>query len=266
MMAEGFALSNPMMLGYSVVAMYFFVGWHYVKQTFGVMVVSNAYQKIFYNKPERFWLQLNMYAIWAVSFFNSNIGPSMYQQNGINYPSLNLSIYPVYVSYAVLAVAAFANLVMHVRKYIREGVIPTPAAIAGYFAIYAFLLPILSHPIYGLIVPAFHSLQYLLFVYTFRRNKVESSIQKNELPHQIRRRRVFGLGGFFVGAVVLGALVFSIIPGAMDMTDWMNRGLFGATPFVFAFTVFINVHHYFIDNVMWKGNNPEMRAYLFPSR
>jgi len=27
--------------------------------------------------------------------------------------------------------------------------------------------------------------------------------------------------------------------------------------------VFVNVHHYFTDNVIWRSQNPETRRYLF---
>jgi len=261
-MAEAFAASNPTTLGYFVVAMYFFVGWHYVKQTFGVIVVSNAYRKIFYNKEERFWLLANMYSVWAVSFFNSNATSITYNQMGIPYPSLNFSYYPVYVSYGVLGASIIGTIYMHIRKYIREGSIPPASAFTAYFTIYLFLLPLTTHPMYMHTAPFFHSLQYLLFVFAFRANKVESEVAK--LPAiEGRKRRILGIGGFFAGSILLGALSFAIIPGLFDATPWLNRALFGPTPFVFFATIFINIHHYFIDNVIWKGNNPEIREHLF---
>ena len=32
--------------------------------------------------------------------------------------------------------------------------------------------------------------------------------------------------------------------------------------FFTAAMLFINVHHYFFDNVLWRFKNPEVRAYL----
>jgi hypothetical protein len=29
------------------------------------------------------------------------------------------------------------------------------------------------------------------------------------------------------------------------------------------FWIFINVHHYFLDNVMWRRENPDTGKYLF---
>jgi hypothetical protein len=32
---------------------------------------------------------------------------------------------------------------------------------------------------------------------------------------------------------------------------------------VFLFYIFINVHHYFLDNVMWRRGNPDVQKHLF---
>lgn len=261
-MMGAFAASSPTMLGYFVSAMYFFVGWHYVKQTFGVIVVGNAYQKIFYNKQERNWLQFNMYALWAASFFAANAGPASYQQMGIYYPSFNFGTIPLNISYALLTISIFGNVFMHFRKYIRDGSRPSGMAIMAYLTIYIWLLPLLMHSMYAHMAPFFHSFQYLLFVYAFRKNKVEDTIQ--DLPVvEARKQRVLGIWGFFAGSIILGALSFQLIPGFFDHLGLLDTSKFGPTPFVFFATIFINIHHYFIDNVMWKGNNPEIRQYLF---
>jgi hypothetical protein len=33
----------------------------------------------------------------------------------------------------------------------------------------------------------------------------------------------------------------------------------GATPYLCAFVVFVNIHHYFMDHVIWRRDNPETR-------
>ena len=37
----------------------------------------------------------------------------------------------------------------------------------------------------------------------------------------------------------------------------------GSSLFFFIVLIFINVHHYFLDNVMWRRGNPEVAKYLF---
>ena len=45
--AYAYSLKSPFALGYFLNGMYFLVGWHYVKQTFGVMVVANSLREHF---------------------------------------------------------------------------------------------------------------------------------------------------------------------------------------------------------------------------
>jgi hypothetical protein len=33
----------------------------------------------------------------------------------------------------------------------------------------------------------------------------------------------------------------------------------GATPYFAAFFVFVNIHHYFMDHVIWRRENPDTR-------
>ena len=38
--------------------------------------------------------------------------------------------------------------------------------------------------------------------------------------------------------------------------------LHDAAKLMFAFTIFLNLHHYFIDNAIWRGDNELLRKHL----
>ena len=38
-----------------------------------------------------------------------------------------------------------------------------------------------------------------------------------------------------------------------------TRAALGATPYFAAFFAFVNIHHYFMDHVIWRRENPETR-------
>ena len=59
--------------------------------------------------------------------------------------------------------------------------------------------------------------------------------------------------------VVLGLLVLQFLPQGAEMA----LGLRGILPLQFAVGSFVNIHHYFIDNVIWKIRNPVVRQELF---
>ena len=56
-------------------------------------------------------------------------------------------------------------------------------------------------------------------------------------------------------------MAFELVPNTMDNT----LRTFNAWGMFFFFTaamLFINIHHYFIDNVLWRFKDPQVRKYL----
>jgi H+/Cl- antiporter ClcA len=69
---------------------------------------------------------------------------------------------------------------------------------------------------------------------------------------------------FFVTiGVFLGFLGFYGLPRSFDSMVPYDKHLLGPSLFLFAFYIFINIHHYFLDNVMWRRGNPDVQQYLF---
>ena len=120
-------------------------------------------------------------------------------------------------------------------------------------ALYIWWLPLARQDeFYFLLVPLFHSLQYLAFVY-----KMEDMRLQTAWP-PARRGRTAIIAGL-VDRRLVGVRVRSRMP-------WTTRlGTFDAWGMFFFFTaamLFINIHHYFIDNVIWRFKDPQVRAYL----
>ncbi len=65
-------------------------------------------------------------------------------------------------------------------------------------------------------------------------------------------------------ALGLGWLLFHAAPWAIDdvfvaATRSTIGGKLGPTPCFAALYAFVNIHHYFMDNVIWRRENPRMR-------
>jgi hypothetical protein len=116
-------------------------------------------------------------------------------------------------------------------------------------------------PLMRYLIPALHSVQYLYFVWLMKRNEARES----EGPPTFGRPVAVQLGFLAVSAVGLGWLLFQGAPGYLDGIfvrppgrDGVTDAL-GATPFFAAFFVVVNIHHYFMDNAIWRRENPETR-------
>jgi hypothetical protein len=135
--------------------------------------------------------------------------------------------------------------------------------LCSFAAIYVWYLPAAYHVHFWYLIPFFHSLQYLLFVVTLKRNQCRAEALAASIEPQRQRahyaRNLLAFGGL---TVLAAALCFDWLPHYLDRAVSYDHALWGKELFMFAFVVFINVHHYFIDNVIWRRDNPLLKRYL----
>ena len=146
-----------------------------------------------------------------------------------------------------------------IKKYQREHIVPPLNWIGAYVASsYMWIIlrfgqgfdsPI--HPIV-LFIPLLHALQYMTVVFKMKYNEL--------LDTQVSGK---SFASFIILGFVIGALIFDNIPEALDNIIHYNHEIYGPTWFLFMFWVFINIHHYFIDSVIWRKENREVKKYLF---
>jgi hypothetical protein len=110
-------------------------------------------------------------------------------------------------------------------------------------------------------IPALHSIQYFYFVWLMKRNEARASAGPPTFGRPVSVR----LGVLAVSALALGWLLFRGAPTFLD-DAFVSRARalrtmdpLGETPFFAAFFVFVNVHHYFMDHVIWRRENPDTR-------
>lgn len=248
------ALGSPIALGRFVNVMFFFVGWHYVKQGYGMAIVDAVLKRSFYDESEKRALMHNAYAVWMLAWLATNaLIEDQRDYWGIPYASLPLPAWLPWLS----AFTACLTTVRLVGALWRRRAAGKPIAANGLIAyavsLYAWLL--VRHPIVVIWVPLFHSLQYMAVVWRFQLNR--SSQHPGRLSSMLRNIL------FAVSAIALGYLGFWMLPHWLDRHIAYDRTLFGTELFLFLFWVFINIHHYFLDTVMWRKGNPDVQTHLF---
>lgn len=249
-------------LGYAVNVMYFTVGWHYVKQIYGTMMVTNARQGYFLSNNESWVLRGTLYPVWFMSFLASNVSIRELMHYGIGYKTWALPPWIQDLNYGLLGLSLCILLGVFGRKWIREGKLPSPSSVISLAAIYIWYFPQLYHAIFWYMIPFFHSLQYMLFVTALKNNEAKDQASALADPVQGRAHYAKQLGFFFASIGILAYLTFNLIPETMDRYVAYDRQVFGPQLFMFAFITFINIHHYFIDNVIWRRDNPALKRYL----
>jgi hypothetical protein len=263
--AVGFTRTDDLVFSLLVQVMFLTVGWHYVKQTFGTMVVSSATENYFFSPLERRSLLANLYSLWGLSFISGHTESREADFFGLKYDLLGLSTDWLALAYGAVAVTGVFALVVLGKRYLREGRGPSRVAWMSFATLYVWYLPFAAHRHFFYVIPFFHSLQYLLFVGALKKNQWSAETQAES--GEVRRKTLFkNVFLYFGSSLALGLIFFSGLPGFLDgkMPQWNSEAarIWSPTVFMGLFQLFINVHHYFIDNVIWKKDNPDLRRYL----
>lgn len=236
-------------LGMGVNVMYFTVGWHYTKQAFGCMMVYASYDRYPLSRLQRELIRWSLLSVWWYNWTEAN----QYQTNKfweLTYTTWKLPYWAHSVSFAIFVALGLSVLLLVVARNWKSGKRPSLTFAVPYVAMLLWFAPCFrQYDYYVYVVPFFHSLQYLAFVYR---------IEQSENPSPTRTVLLtFGL-------CLTGWLAFEAIPGNLDMV-FDNARTFGMSFFLIAANLFLNIHHYFLDNVLWRvRDDPKVRAALFP--
>jgi len=276
---------SAQVLGAMVQLMYLLVGWHYVKQGFGVLSVISARHGVSFTLLERRILLAHCLSGWAYAWASPAEKGREYEETGVVYSAISHPPGLETTSLVLLVLSSGAVVYAILRRALRKEAFPPWAASCGFLmSIWLWTIYSQVDPLMIYVIPALHSLQYWYFVYLLKRNQTRGEFewahQGDQLPSLSPKlfngATTFGgyaarrMGLFFVSAVALAWLFFHGIPETLDQNfvattaamglepDVAAHGL-GTTPYVAAFATFINIHHYFIDHVIWRRENPETR-------
>ena len=223
--------------------MYLTVGWHYTKQVFGCFMVYSRYENYALTNRERNLIKASLLSIWGFNFF------SIFSVSNMTH------VFPAsfYLFFEYLTVGLFLLVGYQVfyRRWQQHGVLPPAPALVAWIAMFIWWMPFARSTTFFLFaVPFFHSLQYLPFY-----KKVIDARYNNPETSARNFRFYFGF------LVVAGFLAFNIGPEAIDYLRDSNDRM-QITYWVAGFALLINIHHFFIDNAIWRLRDEKVRQWL----
>jgi hypothetical protein len=255
-------LRSAQTLGWMIQLMFLLVGWHYVKQGFGVLTVLSARRGAQWTAHERSVVLWHCYAAWVFAWANPASEAGLFEEKGVVYAAIAHPRWLEMTAGAALAVST-AALVATLAKKLRRERRAFPFAPLSVFLITVWSWSIYSSidPLVRYVIPALHSIQYLYFVWLMKGNEARA----HEGPPSFGRPAAVRLGLLALSALALGWFLFRGAPTFLD-TAFVPRAKgggpiddLGETPFFAAFFVVVNIHHYFMDNVIWRRENPDTR-------
>jgi hypothetical protein len=255
--------ASAVALGALIQLMFLLVGWHYVKQGFGVLTVLSARRGVRYGTLERRAILAHCFAGWAYAWASPATPAAEAEEKGVLYLSLPHPPALERATLAAFALSAALLLAVLYRKWRREGRLPPLAPLSGLLvSIWLWSVYSSADPLMVYVIPALHSVQYLYFVWLLTRNQARAS----QSPPFFGAPASHKLWLLAISSVALGWLLFHGSPDLLDAAritahrrSHERLGALGPTPYFAAFFAFVNIHHYFMDNVIWRRENPETK-------
>lgn len=252
------------LMGIAVWTMYLTVGWHYSKQVFGCMMVYSRYDGYPLSSLQRNLIKASVFSVALLQF--AFLFRVQQTERGLNlslFPGTQTQLTPlelpewVYLASIGTTILFSTATLIHVigTNYRKNGHWPSANFLIPWIAFHVWWMPFLQMPEFTfLMVPFFHSLQYLPFAYRVG----TPNFKKNRWYYMKITAHVAVI-------LLIGFVAFEGLPGLLDRafeTNQHERPLF----FMTAFAVFINVHHFFIDSVSWKFKDVRLKNAIFRNR
>ena len=227
-----------------------YLAWHYTGQVWGMMASYAYLDGRAFETDERFLIRtgLRILLAWHVTWF-------LYTQ--LRDPS---RVRPLYVVISAGTLAAFALGVVGLAKMRRRtGKLPPARALVAWLALFVWYAVMARDPKAIFWIQIAHALQYLAFPIRVELNRTRAAAETATRGTRVATH--MALYGALL--IAISYVVAQVVPGrAMDAV----ANIFGEEPGKVTpvlILMFINIHHYFTDGVIWKISNPEVRRELF---
>lgn len=232
-----------------------YLAWHYTGQVWGMMASFAWLAGTGFDTTERRLIRtsLRILLAWHLAWF-------LYTQ--LRDPSRVEIVYQVASAATVVAFVLGAWGLLRMRR--RTGVNPPGLAITAWLAIFVWYAVMARDPKALFWVQIAHAIQYLSFPVRVEFNRANGAgAVVRDADHGISGRVVMHMVVYAVLLLGISLLVAQVMPTALM---GVVGSVFGETPGHAApilLLMFINIHHYFTDGVLWKISNPAVRKDLF---
>ena len=244
-----------------VVAMLMLVGWHYVKQGYGILMLLSARKKAFFNPLERRALLWNSYGVWLATVLLTASHAGGRRELFFSIPYV-FPAAPFWFAQLAVAIALYGAMLVAYLLWKRHGRAEGTSRnglVAYLTTLYAWmLLAVFLHPALLLLVPVFHSLQYLTVVQKLSHVELEARMEPTLLGNARERANNNGLLAYLLWAILCGLLLFHLMPLLAAWILPRREGLMQVALTVALVRIAVNYHHYFIDNAIWRRENSDV--------
>src|SRR5882672_2050583 len=217
--------------------------YHFSSQSLGITLIYARRAGLVIGRLERYVAAMFFFAGYFRLVFNQESATGVEQLGAIGYPLFGVPPWLAEGALGIQLIFGLGLLVLLARRGATSPIIFLPALTQlVWFEAGARI------PQYNWLVPFFHSLQYLLIAWAMqlkeRRNAVGAAPPARFVLRESLRWAALNVAG--------GAFLFLLLPGAARLA---GVPAVAAVPILFAA---VQIHHFFVDGVIWKLRNPRV--------
>jgi hypothetical protein len=244
------------LFGASVVSL----SWHYTGQAWGMMASFAYISGRGFAPLERRLVRANLYAltvfhiVWAIVIVRRIFEPRGTPGIPLLTSEQGMALYQAVALGAVTSgILGLVGLALFAR---RTGRVPPLRVVVPWVAVHLWYVLLYQEPAALFWVQNAHALQYLVFPMRAEINRLTLGGRSLD-----RAARAWRMLRWYVLVTAAGFLVLWVLPW-LARTRGGSAGLAGL-PIELTLISFVNLHHYFIDGVIWKIRNKSVRRDLF---
>jgi hypothetical protein len=229
---------------YFITLFLFWSPFHYSGQTIGITMLYARRANFEIGRWQRLALSAFVYCTFIVSFTHAYSLGSMIRF-GVKIPIIQVPPWFDAMSIAVMCAAALVFLYFVFKWALKHRHVPPPIVLLPAVTQFVWFFPATQSKIFYEFIPMFHSLQYLYIAWAMQLGlraiqppgaRTSPSILNESLRWALKN---------YVG----GMLLFIALPW---MFYWVHLPVITTAGIVIAA---VNVHHFFVDGVIWKLRN-----------
>lgn len=219
--------------------LFFSVGWHRSRQAYGCMVMYSQFDDYNLRPAQKRVINWMLNATWISGYLSMMAYPRRMEFFGAPVPQWEVPAWLLFAAHFALFIGltAFVTGVLGWKIW-KERKLPSANFLVPWVAVSVWFASYLYNPDYFLYLTAtFHSLQYLAFVAAYGR---EGQTWKR-----------FGVSALLL--IIAGYLVMRFVP--QQLQGYLGFGVLGVY-------IFVSLHHYVLDSIIWKTSDPLVRRKL----
>ena len=226
---------------------------HYCMQAYGVSMQGAKDGGLKISMRQKLLLKINLYALAAMNLFSGYTFFAFFNTSDFIYHPVKFPDF-LSVTSVVLFLSTGALLIMMlvIPNYNLTRKMPPMTASVPVISVWLWLQPF-NQPFgyQAWVVPLAHGAQYLFFAQRVENSNLDAKIHARFLEMSLSKP--FFIAIIYLCLIFTGFFAFNFVPVLIDQKR-LIPGL-NCNFFLLAAFIFLSLHHYFIDAILWKKDS-----------